>query len=113
MNFFKFQCSVSDCLKSFESEQDLKQHKKRQHLDSVDSISDERKHICEICGSKFLRPSHLKTHMKLHENPDKQFQCNYCPERFIKQSLFIQHVNHVHKNEEKIFKYYYRFLYFI
>ena len=80
-----------------------------------------------MCNARFARPSHLKTHSKLHESQqqqqqqqqqmqtgetgrlvsgvadgelltDKKRQCDYCDQRFVLQSQLVAHICHTHNN---------------
>ena len=60
---------------------------------------------CTHCSSTFQRPSHLKDHLKLHENQNEsRFKCSNCDERFISHALLISHLSQKHKGAEKLYK---------
>ena len=58
---------------------------------------------CQLCNSRFIRPSHLKAHLKIHEKGESK--CDYCSETFLKLAQLLAHINEKHKQLEKIFRF--------
>lgn len=53
----------------------LKKHK---------ACHEEKKHACDICGSRFTRPESLRRHKDLHFN-EKPFECDICSKKFARR----------------------------
>lgn len=60
--------------------------------------SGERRHVCNICGLRLTRSSHLKRHLKTH---NKQYSCNLCESKFMQKSLFDKHKKKYHNTTKE------------
>ena len=74
----------SFCDKDFTFANSLKFHERR-HRESATFI-------CEVCGKGFYKPSHLKRHVKQHENQIQTCFCDKCGKMFQKESLLKSHI---------------------
>ncbi|CAF0759953.1 unnamed protein product [Brachionus calyciflorus] len=99
-------CSYENCMRLFINKTCYRKHKQLSHFNLKSSFdlsqTSTTKHICDICGVKFTRPSHLTKHLKIHES--MKFKCDYCPQVFMKQSMLLTHLSLTHKNEQKMYK---------
>ena len=106
LNYF-YMCSHEDCLWLFENESSLKLHKLKHKMSSnaILPLEERKKHACNQCNMKFLRPSHLRAHIKLHEqNQIPKIQCSQCKETFLNRDDLQIHLDQLHKEPEKLFK---------
>lgn len=57
-----------------------------------------RKHKCEICSARFLRPEHVKRHMKCH-SLEKPYKCHVenCSKKFNRKDNLKTHLKNIHK----------------
>lgn len=109
----EFKCSKCD--KRFKARRYLLNHVKRHDLQQL-------KHVCDICGKRFLHPSDLTEHTTVHSDEYKfpckwlgcdrkfkfkkdlnkhfirahtataQFQCEHCVQQFDDKRLYTQHL---------------------
>lgn len=61
------------------------------------TITDARKHKCQVCHKQFLRKSNLVDHLRLHANL-KLFQCDQCDKSFVQAGNFRAHYR-IHTKE--------------
>ena len=57
-----------------------------------------RRHVCEVCDKGFDRPSHLDTHMLVH-NGLKPFKCRFCDYACTTNSSLKRHMNTRHNDQ--------------
>lgn len=90
-----FQCSDSDCNKSFKSSSAREKHEKHH----------EKKFVCKICDKRFPYECRLKEHEKTHlDNEDMPHQCETCEWGFAKKDNFKKHqvtINHMRRAIEQ------------
>lgn len=107
-------CKICD--KTFDSQQRLDVHTKRQHLmlrpydctecdSSFFTKSDLREHAvkhtgenqyqCEVCPNGYRRKKSLVVHMRVHNN-DRRFKCEYCDQSFIQKCSWKGHLRSKH-----------------
>ncbi|XP_065093281.1 zinc finger protein 808-like [Ochlerotatus camptorhynchus] len=82
----KVKCEI--CEKLVASEKGLRYHVKTVHS------NESEKHVCKICGKKFVR---LAVHMQSHKN-ERNWVCKICAARFNHINLLRNH-RRVHMNE--------------
>ncbi|XP_059622449.1 gastrula zinc finger protein XlCGF7.1-like [Phlebotomus argentipes] len=76
-----FQCDI--CQKSLSSSSNLRGHVKSFH-------TNERPHLCRLCGKAYATSAALRTHEKFHAMP---FACSVCGKSFPDASRFEEHLN--------------------
>lgn len=110
----RFKCTYNDCNMSFDTEKQMRVHKK--HSDEHDycykcdedfeSFEDYAMHkitrpaehgrACRVCGDEFKSTSGLKRHIELNHKVDQKLTCIGCNESFYRASLFIEHLEFGH-----------------
>ncbi|XP_053982525.1 zinc finger protein 569-like [Hylaeus volcanicus] len=55
---------------------------------------------CKICQKQYMKPGHLKNHMKIHVK-GKKFECKLCKKTFHVLSLFEKHMQQSHRQNEQ------------
>lgn len=55
--------------------------------------SEQRQHVCEICGDVFGRSEHIKRHLKTVHTNDRPFVCHVCEKAFSRKDNMKQHLN--------------------
>ncbi|KAF2122860.1 hypothetical protein BDV96DRAFT_9122 [Lophiotrema nucula] len=106
----KVKCTYSDCYASFDTEKEMKRHKKyaEQHnycvkcdkdFDCFDALCDHKayrpdKHdkACRVCGEEFKSVSGLRRHIELAHKVDQKLPCVGCGQQFHRASLLIEHL---------------------
>jgi len=73
------------CEKQFRDSSKLKYH--------INTHTNERPFICEVCQHSFNHPRHLRRHILLHK--EKTLVCHHCPKTFSDQSLLDLHLKGV------------------
>lgn len=80
-----YQCPT--CGKRFSSATRMREH--RQKHTGV------KPHVCE-CGASFYTKSDLASHARVHEDREKEFQCNFCPFRTARRRYLGKHKKRMH-----------------
>ncbi|XP_035713712.1 zinc finger protein 675 isoform X2 [Folsomia candida] len=81
---FRFPCTFLGCNKSYLSKYQVTRHKKIQH-----SVNPAR-YPCTVCGKKFKRMSHLRTHNLTHTK-EKPHKCTTCGRSFAQVGSMKRH----------------------
>uniref|UniRef100_A0A0N5CEJ5 C2H2-type domain-containing protein n=1 Tax=Strongyloides papillosus TaxID=174720 RepID=A0A0N5CEJ5_STREA len=60
-------------------------------------------HLCHLCGKKYSKVSHLKSHLRAHFN-DRPYVCDWpnCPRKFTRSDELQRH-RRIHTGEKKFF----------
>ncbi|KAJ8975672.1 hypothetical protein NQ317_003172 [Molorchus minor] len=61
--------------------------------------TDERPHVCHVCGKSFKRKAGLNEHSIFHEKP--KLACPKCPLKFIIQSTLKRHIKNIHEKDKQ------------
>ena len=88
----KVQCPKCD---NVYSERSMKEHLLRKH-----SLDFEKKHICQLCGKKFITNQEFVTHTRTHSG-EKPYTCDVCDHRFSTSSNLRKHES-VHGKPDSI-----------
>ncbi|XP_058449276.1 zinc finger protein 883-like [Malaya genurostris] len=84
----KFACA--NCGSTFKTPADVRSHER---------IHQEKTLICNVCGKRFYKISHLKSHLKTHGDRAYDFACSVCSKKFIDKSNLKTHLK-VHTREK-------------
>ena len=57
----------------------------------------ERPFVCEVCGRKFIRSTHLRRHIRIHTG-EKPFACHICGRRYARGDYLRAHI-HAHRRD--------------
>ena len=71
-----------ECGKPFPSKQCLERHLKKEHVEFFE---------CKFCHQKFEVKTHLTKHLRVHNNPQRKFQCKICGKYFSRKWLSENH----------------------
>lgn len=78
----------------------IRMHRKYKH-------TNDRPHVCDICGRRFVEKFELKKHMYLmhiNRTPTKTFSCSMCPKVVQKQASLRKHIFFCHTDEGRPFR---------
>lgn len=61
------------------------------HLEKhIRTHTEERRHVCDLCGAAFILPHHLARHNLIHSGV-RPYQCNICNKQFTRKAGLTQH----------------------
>lgn len=69
-----------------------KEHQAASNAAKQSSEPIERPFVCEVCGRKFIRSTHLRRHMRIHTG-EKPFACHICGRRYARGDYLRAHIN--------------------
>ncbi|ORY13178.1 hypothetical protein BCR34DRAFT_600102 [Clohesyomyces aquaticus] len=110
----RVKCTYNDCQASFDTEKEMKRHKRHaQEHDycpkcdedflSYDEYAlhkafrpNEHGKACRICGEEYKTESALKRHIELNHRVDQKLPCVGCDSQFHSASLLIEHLEFGH-----------------
>ncbi|EER35297.1 predicted protein [Candida tropicalis MYA-3404] len=55
-----------------------------------------KKYSCPICDGRFMRPEHVKRHLRSHTS-EKPFECEQCQKTFNRKDNLKAHIKKIHK----------------
>lgn len=84
-------CDVEACNKTFPRQEELLDHKTRNHGDG--SV-----HYCQECDASFPKLGSLKRHMKAHAETKRRFTCEFCQKNFPRTGDLMRH-RHIHTGQ--------------
>ena len=58
--------------------------------ENMESYGNMRKHVCNLCGKRFMRRLHLENHVRSHTG-QRPFQCSICFKGFTQKSHIKNH----------------------
>jgi len=59
--------------------------------------SEQRQHVCELCGDVFFREEHCKRHVRTVHSNAKPFECHVCHIRMSREDNLQAHLRSVHE----------------
>merc|ERR1719213_388460 len=80
-------------------------HLLKQHIAVIHEGQTKYKHICNVCGNKFMKTSHYETHMKVHDG-SVVISCEICGGNFSNYDSLKAHQKLVHEGIRPIRKVY-------
>ncbi|KAF2686662.1 hypothetical protein K458DRAFT_429632 [Lentithecium fluviatile CBS 122367] len=110
----KIKCTYEDCDLSFDTEKQMRSHKKysskhdycavcNMDFESCDDLAmhkvfrpDNHNLACRICGDEFKSKSGLNRHIELSHKIDQKLPCLGCGEVFYRASLMVEHLEFGH-----------------
>ncbi|KAF2470105.1 uncharacterized protein BDR25DRAFT_262767 [Lindgomyces ingoldianus] len=110
----RVKCTYQDCQASFDTEKEMKRHKKYsvehdycqkcdEDFESYDELANHKAYrpdnhgkACRVCGEEFKSVSGLKRHIELAHRVDQKLPCIGCGEEFYRASLLIEHLEFGH-----------------
>lgn len=105
-----FKCDVDGCCGAFGEKSQLTKHMRihnekdqsycsfcRQHFDDIkqhfETLHQDLTHSCTICFKRFSKQVSLKIHVKVFHTMEKNFFCDYCPNKgFAERSQLKRHL---------------------
>lgn len=62
-------------------------------MENSDKLAEEveRPFVCDVCGRKFIRATHLRRHMRIHTG-EKPFACHICGRRYARGDYLRAHI---------------------
>ena len=58
----------------------------------------EKNQVCPLCNKRFFTRKDVKRHLVVHTK-DRDFLCQFCPQRFGRRDHLIRHLKKAHSNE--------------
>lgn len=112
-----FKCEVGGCFGAFGEKSQLTKHMKthsdkdlsycsfcKQHFDDVkkhfETAHEDLTDQCKMCFKRFSKPSSLKIHFKVFHTLEKNFICDYCPNKGFAERLQLK--RHLRRHQEVI-----------
>ncbi|KER18582.1 hypothetical protein T265_15962, partial [Opisthorchis viverrini] len=96
-NIKKHQCKFCDA--KFNDPSAVRRHQKLQHSDE-ETMRSFRKHVCPLCGKRFLFATDIPNHLVVHTN-EKDFVCEVCGATFTVLSTLMRHKRAFHEESGK------------
>ena len=88
----ELKCPVENCNFKARFEANLKLHLDRNHGENL-------KHVCEICGKKFISPKRLNAHFNI-KHVKERHECDQCEKIFTNSESLRIHQKNYHTDEK-------------
>lgn len=82
----EFNCDFAGCGKSYPKKSTLKHHQR------CHTPYDQRKHVCDQCGARFLYPRELERHKQNITHQEPQYVCSVCGKPFGRPDHLERHM---------------------
>ena len=88
--FEDFNCYF--CEKKYKSSPELTYH--------IKTVHDSRRDKCYICNKMFIKRSHLRKHMEIHNSERQSFTCDICGSKFLHKNSLELHIGSDHATKD-------------
>ena len=89
----KYICQEPDCDKRFQTRQALEAH--------TGNIHGDKGKKCPTCQKVFGTSRALKLHKKLHDDPAKEYRCDFCNKPFTVERYYKEHTPSCYRNPNR------------